>query len=32
MYVSPLTASAERWIAGRQRWSGILAFFSQARQ
>ena len=32
MYVSPLTASAERWIGSRQRWSGIRALFSQDRQ
>ena len=32
MYVSPLMASAERWMGSRQRWSGIRALPSQLRQ
>ncbi len=32
MYVSPLIASAERWIGSRKRWSGIRARPSQPRQ
>ena len=32
MYVSPLIASAERWINGRSSWSGIRARASQLRQ
>ena len=32
MYVNPLIASAERWIRGRNAWSGIRARESQCRQ